>query len=418
MGHRGCHIQYALVHSQRGCDVRPVLVTRGGAPYLATDDTNRPACGLYGESKFGWLVAGSPLGTPQRGQIIRHPPRMREEPSVVAYKTLNTPWASGPTLSPGVALTLHPMGAWIGVTRFELSYARTPRFWLVSVDAIPAQAVRPGELPLQEGQTFFLEWRGASREWVRRPRFPGDIEKLGGFSIIPPAEYPQPPTPPERYGHRRHTGGPSNATSSSSTARSSASWNNGGSTTPASPERQTTGVPPSSTTGTLQPHGHRVIPSKARPPLPPTEQRPGSESETSWPSEDEPLPTTSTSTSASTTSGRHGDMDPDEQPLDATWLMQSSQAATRPPATVPVRDSQPRSGDSSTAWIPEPAPQTPVDLLQALTQVIHELLQASFSQPNEMVTTLAYRACNYITERIWGSPWTPLRQFSHWTTPS
>ncbi|CAE7240962.1 unnamed protein product [Symbiodinium sp. KB8] len=63
-----------------------------------------------------------------------------------------------------------------------------------------------------------------------------------------------------------------------------------------------------------------------------------------------------------------------------------------------------REGDPPAAWITEPTPQTPVDLLQALTKVVHELLQASFNQPNELVTTLAYRACNYITEMHAGGP--------------
>ncbi|CAE7913948.1 unnamed protein product [Symbiodinium necroappetens] len=52
----------------------------------------------------------------------------------------------------------------------------------------------------------------------------------------------------------------------------------------------------------------------------------------------------------------------------------------------------------SESWIPESAPQTSTELLQALTKVIHELLQASFSQPNEQVTILAYRACSYLTQ--------------------
>ncbi|OLP87868.1 hypothetical protein AK812_SmicGene30877 [Symbiodinium microadriaticum] len=76
----------------------------------------------------------------------------------------------------------------------------------------------------------------------------------------------------------------------------------------------------------------------------------------------------------------------------------------RPPTTAPARDSQPSRGDPPAAWITEPTPQTPVDLLQALTKVVHELLQASFNQPNELVTTLAYRACNYITEMHAGGP--------------
>ena len=57
----------------------------------------------------------------------------------------------------------------------------------------------------------------------------------------------------------------------------------------------------------------------------------------------------------------------------------------------------PERGDSPSRWLREPAPGTSSELLQALTKVVHALLQASFSQPNEEVTSLAYRACNYLT---------------------
>ena len=71
-------------------------------------------------------VAGSWRGvhrTPQPDDTVRHPPRARNEPTLVAYKTMSTPWRAGPTLSPGVTLTLWPVGEWIGVTRFDLSFA-------------------------------------------------------------------------------------------------------------------------------------------------------------------------------------------------------------------------------------------------------------------------------------------------------
>ena len=50
------------------------------------------------------------------------------------------------------------------------------------------------------------------------------------------------------------------------------------------------------------------------------------------------------------------------------------------------------------SWIPAAPPQTPAELLRALTQVVHDLLQASFAQPSEQVTILAYRACSYLTQ--------------------
>ncbi|CAE7619121.1 unnamed protein product [Symbiodinium necroappetens] len=54
--------------------------------------------------------------------------------------------------------------------------------------------------------------------------------------------------------------------------------------------------------------------------------------------------------------------------------------------------------DPGRSWIPEAPPQTFEELLQALTKVVHNLLQASFAQPSEAVTSLAYRACSYLTQ--------------------
>ena len=173
------------------------------------------------------------LWSPVEGTTIRHPPRMRQEPSVVAYKTLSSPWSKGPTLSPGVSITLYPIGDWVATTRFELNFARTPRFWLLEVDTVPQVPAGSGELPLEAGQTFFLEWQGAIREWVRRPRFPGDIERLGGYATIPAPEPPKPPTPPERRGFP--------ATSRGNRPDSSAS-------TGATPATPTTRTAPSTTT--------------------------------------------------------------------------------------------------------------------------------------------------------------------------
>ena len=67
-----------------------------------------------------------------------------------------------------------------------------------------------------------------------------------------------------------------------------------------------------------------------------------------------------------------------------------------PPTARASTDSQPARGERSTPWIQEPAPTTQAEVLQALTKVTHDLLQASVTQPNEDVTILAYRACNYI----------------------
>ena len=331
------------------------------------------------------------LWNPLQDAEVRHPPRLRTEPTLVAYKTMSTPWKAGPTLSPGVVLTLWPVGDWIGVTRFELTFARTPRFWLVHVDFAP-NSFSAGELPLQAGSEFLLEWQGTKREWVRRPRFDGDIERLGGFASIPPLQPPDPPQPPERFGHPSST---RNKGENSSTATASSST---------SPRRGQ----PSQTSATA-----KSVP-KPKPPVPPqADTHSGSESETSWPSEDpepqrapeeeEQLATTAmTSTSTSTRTTTTVDHEPTndlEYNGDSSSLMQNM----KPPSGTgrgrhPPTDPGTTSSTNDRAWIPEAAPQTPMEILQALTKVVHDLLQASFSQPNEDVTILAYRACGYLTQ--------------------
>ena len=187
---------------------------------------------------------------------------------------------------------------------------------------------------------------------------------------------------PERFGHPSSTRTPGR-NSSTSTASSSSSPD-GILRRGQSPQASTT---------------PRAVP-KARPPLPPqAETHSGSESETSWPSEDlepqrapdeEEQRTTSTSTWTSATShqNRNDDL---EHNSDSTSLMQNM----RPPGGTsqgghPSTDSSGTTGPrDERAWIPEAAPQTPLEILQALTTVVHDLLQASFSQPNEDVTILA-----------------------------
>ena len=381
------------------------------------------------------------LWTPLQGEIIRHPPRLRHEPSLVAYKTMSTAWRMGPTLSPGVVLSLRPVGEWIAVTRFELSFARTPRFWHVVVEA----TVDPdeGELPLQDGEQFFLEWQGVKREWVRRPRFEGDIARLGGYSFIPPTPQPEPPIPPERTlpasaGPRRQRPATSSAPPATSASSTSSSTLRGGpppetrearqggnssstpSSTPTQPQRlqeqRQHQQREEANTGRSQQREGSEIP-KAKPPLPPQpDGTSGSESETSWLSEDpdpepgepreEDLQDASTPTSSTTTTSAmmetDGNMALTSDNLDSISLMQNLKppGETGPGAHPPERRMESTAGTTrdNNAWIPEEAPRTPWEVLQALTKVVHELLQASFSQPSEDVTTLAYRACGYLTQ--------------------
>ena len=68
---------------------------------------------------------------------------------------------SGPsaTLPSGTQLTMQPVGPWIATARFELGYARTPRFWLITTDQAPT-AIPQGHLSVTTGRTFLLGWRG------------------------------------------------------------------------------------------------------------------------------------------------------------------------------------------------------------------------------------------------------------------
>ena len=146
-------------------------------------------------------ITGSWRGTtwsPPSQSVVRHPPRQTVEPTLVIYKTLASQQTRG-VLPDGLYITIHRAGDWIATTRFELGFARTPRYWLVVVDAAPQPAAdQTDRLPLRPGDSFWLEWRGQERIWQRRPRFHNDIHVLGGFATIPETEAPRPPTPPQR----------------------------------------------------------------------------------------------------------------------------------------------------------------------------------------------------------------------------
>ena len=289
---------------------------------------------------------------------------------------------------------MYPVGEWIAVTRFELSYARTPRFWLVVVDAVP-DLTQAGELPLQSGEEFFLEWQGTKREWVRRPRFQGDIQRLGGFSVIPPLLPPEPPIPPERTGFPPTQRRGSTPASSSSSSSSAAPRGQLHMPTASSHARARNNATPQDFGG-----GH----PKSRPPLPP-QTTSGSESETSWPSEDpEPERTgdvdvdASTTTSTAATTPTTTNTNNNEDHASFMQRMPPPRRPTTTPTTSTNESGEARPPRGTESWIPEAAPQTSTELLQALTKVIHKLLQASFSQPSEQVTILAYRACSYLTQ--------------------
>ncbi|OLP85735.1 hypothetical protein AK812_SmicGene33236 [Symbiodinium microadriaticum] len=132
--------------------------------------------------------------------------------------------------------------------------------------------------------------------------------------------------------------------------------------------------------------------------------------------EDDSSSITSTTTSSTTGSAESGNEPDTASPSDAAWLMQTTPMGPPPPPRVRDQDRvQPERGDSPSRWLQEPAPGTSSELLQALTKVVHALLQASFSQPNEEVTSLAYRACNYLTmmNAEAGSPEHPPQPSNH-----
>ena len=134
--------------------------------------------------------------SPPSNSVVLHPPRRHVEPTLVIYKTLASQ-QNREVIPDGVAFTIYPAGAWIATTRFELGFARTPRYWLLTVEQAPPPTT--GRVPLRQGDSFWLEWRGQERVWQRRPRFANDVQTLGGFAIVPGPEPPRPPTPPQRH---------------------------------------------------------------------------------------------------------------------------------------------------------------------------------------------------------------------------
>ena len=193
-------------------------------------------------------------------------------------------------------MTLRPVGAWIGATRFDLTFARTPRFWLVHIESSPPAG--PGELPLTAGQSFFLEWMGVEREWVRRPRFSGDLQQLGGYATIPEQRPPEPPTPPQRHNNSNPAHRKPASTRAGDRPEQSA-LHNKPSHEQQQPQQQqhqdTVGTAKAATASTTATGARpakasvKAVP-KAKPLPPPTQPTSGSESETSWPSEDPATP--------------------------------------------------------------------------------------------------------------------------------
>ena len=188
------------------------------------------------------------------GQAVFHPKRLRHEPTAVVFNTLESYRHEGGTLPVSARFTLTPVGEWMGTTRIELGMARTPKFWLVVVDDVDNTEVQKGTIPLAKGESFWLMWN-RNGVWARKPRFHDDVVQLGGISIVPPARDAQqqprldrlsrhpsitppavPPVPAAQQGHQRDM------------------------------QRQPPRVP-------------SEMPSRQAP-------SPGSESETSWPSED------------------------------------------------------------------------------------------------------------------------------------
>ena len=127
---------------------------------------------------------------------------------------------------------------------------------------------------------------------------------------------------------------------------------------------------------------------KTKPPPPPKPSS-GSESETSWPSEDPP-------------DQADADEELSQQPMDATSLMQKRPELPGrvPPSTTSTREVHASELDKDAGedqtWAPPQPPRTAAETTQVLAKVLHELLQKSFAQPSEAVTTLAYRACYYV----------------------
>ena len=102
--------------------------------------------------------------SPPSNSLVRHPARLNLEPTVVVYKTLAGIPERG-ILPDGLQISLHPAGSWIATTRFELGFARTPRYWLVEVDFAPPPV--QDRMQLRTGDSFWLEW-GVPRDPASR----------------------------------------------------------------------------------------------------------------------------------------------------------------------------------------------------------------------------------------------------------
>ncbi|CAE7647279.1 PHB2, partial [Symbiodinium sp. KB8] len=326
------------------------------------------------------------LWTPSRGDIIRHPPRTVASPTIVAYRPLNTP-PKGPALPSGACLTMRPVGTWISSTRFDLTSARTPRFWLVHIESSPPAG--QGELPLTAGQSFFLEWMGDEREWVRRPRFADDIQQLGGFSTISELPPPEPPLPPQRHGFDNADPAPRRP---KNTQTGVAPDRAGPYQQP--PQRltpQTTAAKVASTTTTnpTRPAKASVKAGpKAKPPPLPPQPSSGSESETSWPSEDPVAPEEDEEALSMMSTKKSGGADknksePDNDDHEITSHMQRPTISPSPPS----EEKETKNGETN----PEEPSQT-----EWMT-VVHNF---PFPPQQPVLTHMAYHAAFYISKLI------------------
>ena len=273
------------------------------------------------------------------GQTVFHPKRNNHEPTAVVFNTFSAHKDKGKTLAPGTRLTFRPVGQWMGPTKLGLSVAHTPKYWLVTVDDAASVTTRDqGVIPLTTGDSFWLAW-SQDGIWSRKPRFQNDLPHLGGPSTIPPTTPVRPPTPPQRRNR------------SSGSDRREPRHPRQHRQTPSTRQQET---PPQPAENALR-EGRRHEPD--RPPIVPEEPQrrpgpsPGSESETSWPSED--------------------NLDQDDGAM-----MQVTGGAT-----------------SSTDPAPAPVTAGTSDQLDELDRLLHALLQQSFLQPREDVTDLAYKAC-------------------------
>ena len=272
---------------------------------------------------------------PLPDQTVSHPVRHEHEPTLVAYNTLGSYVSSDPVMPPGTQFTIWPYGEIIGVTKIGDGFARTPRFWLFQVDFAPKPEEGNNPLQISSGESFWLEWRGEDRSWRRHPRFTDDVTRFGGPAVFSLAVPPRPPTPPERRhptgrhpsrtrAHQQHHTGTPTQQSQPSGAANNTHHPRHTQQTPATaqraildpaalqgaafatlhaaqqqgrgmgPQQQPRSVTqpvsqqqaPPRRLPTTTPNRSQAVP-KPRPPQPPDS---GSESETSWRSEDPPGP--------------------------------------------------------------------------------------------------------------------------------